>query len=857
MSTVNLKTGLVALAALVAVAMVGGASGARIGDASRFDTWTGYDVGRFAIGVEAGDLNGDGFADAVWLRDEFFEPTLSVQLNLGDGTLDSVVTYPVSAQANDIESGDFDGDGDKDLVVVSDGNTLTNSTVDIYLNDGAGAFVWSTTTGGLGPERVTVAQLVGGSALDIALTNDGWDSVLDRPSDFVSILPGNGDGTFGLEQKITTGSGGGGITAADFDGDGDQDLAVARDWYADTGARLVLLRNDGGTLTALPEVDLGFFGGGMVLTAGLLDRDSLPEIVVAGGGSRHLVLHNDGAFAFTATAYEGGGTSGDLVLTDYETDGDLDIISATFGSSSSGDVTIFPNDGGGTFAAAQGLSASNQPTGVDAADFTGDGRADLAVASRGTGTGAVHKQGGATPPTFGASFAPNAVATGDIDQDGDIDVATATGDYLQSDRVDVMLNDGGGQLTAGPSVGGGGWQSDEIAVGHLNADAYPDLVWLTGAGTRFFVTALNNARGAFAPPVLHALPTYPGAQLALADADGDGDLDVLVTKTDGYAVLVNLNDGSGGFAAPAEVATGYGPNDVAAADVNGDGTNDLVTIHSTGNGPEVNVLIGTGGGAFAPRVGYTVGDPMSGVALWKLVLSDLSGDGSVDIVALSREDTYHVLLNSGLGTFGAPAHYAGEKVNGYLNGSGIAVGDLNGDGPVDIVVANRTGNDVAVAYGLGGGMFERGQIRYGMNREPRDIALADMNGDGLLDLIGPNGLNPVGVSVALNRDAGGGPLCTINGTSGNDLLIGTQEAEIICGLGGNDVIKGGGGNDVLRGGDGNDNLIGGAGADVVEGESGNDRLDTVDRISGNDVADGGAGADSARADRGDTVLNVP
>ena len=122
-------------------------------------------------------------------------------------------------------------------------------------------------------------------------------------------------------------------------------------------------------------------------------------------------------------------------------------------------------------------------------------------------------------------------------------------------------------------------------------------------------------------------------------------------------------------------------------------------------------------------------------------------------------------------------------------------------------------------------------------------------------------------------------VCTITGTSGNDIIRGTPGDDVICAVGGNDIVYGGGGNDaiyggrgndILRGeggndrlsggdgddqvigGEGNDRLSGGPGRDVLSGQDGRDYLNTRDNVRGNDIANGGAGADSCEIDRRDT-----
>src|SRR6478752_2101768 len=90
---------------------------AQTGDAHRFDTWVGYDVGEFPSSLATGDLNGDGAPDAVWGHDG--GDSLAVTLNLGEGTLGRPHSYQVSVATSAVEAADVDNDGDLDLVAVA------------------------------------------------------------------------------------------------------------------------------------------------------------------------------------------------------------------------------------------------------------------------------------------------------------------------------------------------------------------------------------------------------------------------------------------------------------------------------------------------------------------------------------------------------------------------------------------------------------------------------------------------------------------------------------------------------------------------------------------------------------------
>ena len=110
------------------------------------------------------------------------------------------------------------------------------------------------------------------------------------------------------------------------------------------------------------------------------------------------------------------------------------------------------------------------------------------------------------------------------------------------------------------------------------------------------------------------------------------------------------------------------------------------------------------------------------------------------------------------------------------------------------------------------------------------------------------------------------PLCTVEGTPGDDRLEGTPGNDLICGREGNDRIVGRGGNDVIFGGEGDDSIAGGrandvvvgsSGSDVIEGGAGRDLLHARDEIGGNDSVDGGSGDDRCRVDEGDAVTGCP
>ncbi|KAA1426014.1 FG-GAP-like repeat-containing protein [Nocardioides antri] len=869
----NRRSSLLPAAALAGAALLvptGSAEASRPGDGGRFETWVGYDVGRYPTAVAAADLDGDGLADAAWVRDDFFQNSISVTLNLGDGTLDTAQTYPTTSQSTDVAAADLDGDGDVDLAVSARGDSYANNTVDLFLNDGAGAFTHSTTTGGSGPEQITAGDVDADGDSDLVLANYN-----EYPESTVTVLRNNGDATFAAEDTVV-GFRVHDVVIGDLTGDGTTDLGAARlNEDVNRYELHVLEQRANGTFApdAAPQrFDVSTNGGvgSPSLAVGDLDGDTDLDIVMGGGATfENAVLTNDGTGAFAVRTYEAPMVSPRIA--DLDGDGDADIAGVGGGGGIRGTATIQHNNGDGTFAAPVRAVTGSNPLGLDVADLQGDGRLDLLVAARDIGSGVTHRQrADATfaAPDAGQLFAPSVgVTTGDVDGDGDVDVAAAVdGDAGRSIRV--LANDGSGGLTERAQVPSG-TDPRSLTMADVDGDDDADLTWLAGAyTTQVVTTALNNGDGTFAAPTTRKVSTCSD-HVNLGDVDGDGDLDQVVGN-EGYCestsevaqVSVSLNNGAGGFADERLVRLAQFTGDVVVADIDRDGTADLIGASGLATTDDVAVALGTGGGEFAAPVLTT-----TGAAHREVVVRDLDGDGDLDIASNTFNDGTALLFGNRTAGFPQVEFLAGEQIHGYRNAVGIAVGDIDGDTIPDIVVANESGSDVGVHRGLGGGAFEERQVRYGMRPRVTDVALADLNGDGVLDVVSPAQLpgtsafaarktatrglvaaavDPTGLTLLL----GARPKCTIVGTAGPDRLVGTSRTDVICGRGGNDTILGAGGSDVLLGHGGNDVVYGGEGYDVLRGGADADELrggasdDAMRGDAGTDRLYGGPGSDT-------------
>lgn len=230
---------------------------------------------------------------------------------------------------------------------------------------------------------------------------------------------------------------------------------------------------------------------------------------------------------------------------------------------------------------------------------------------------------------------------------------------------------------------------------------------------------------------LFAVGSGPGC-VAIDDFNGDGKLDMVVANERGSDASVLLGDGKGGFA-PARGSpfpAGHSPNDLAVGDFNGDGRLDLaIANHET---QHLTVLLGDGQGGFAPAanspVTVAVRPHVHGVAT-----GDFNSDGNLDLVTDSwAEDKLVVLFGDGKGSFGTPGTYVAVGKHPYQR---IRVADLNDDGKADIVSPNLEGDNVTILLGDGkGGFRQPANTPFPCGDSPFNVAVGDVNADGKPDL---------------------------------------------------------------------------------------------------------------------------
>lgn len=387
--------------------------------------------------------------------------------------------------------------------------------------------------------------------------------------------------------------------------------------------------------------------------------------------------------------------------------------------------------------------------------------------------------GGTLDPAVGTNAAN--IAVGDLNGDGKLDLVTADYGNNAGSTVSVLLNTSTGTtvsfaarqpFTTGPSPYG-------ITLGDVDNDGRLDIVASNfGSATGTTVSVLRNTTpsGAPAPSFAAKADFTVGAApsgVALSDVDGDGYLDLLTSNQSSSTVSVLLNTrpapGIVSFAAKVDFPVGVRPGNIVAADIDGDGRLDLLTANSGASTVSVlrNTGTATGTASFVASADFPVG-----TGAINLAVNDLDGDGRLDVVtanngATGKGTTVSVLRNTtatgtSVLTFAASAEFA---VGG--GPYSVAIGDIDGDGRLDVAAANYgatgvsgTGATVSVlrSTSTSGAISFATKADYSVGGGVNDVKLADIDGDGDLDILTAN-QDVSTTSVRLNANTGEqGPL---------------------------------------------------------------------------------------------------
>ena len=320
-----------------------------------------------------------------------------------------------------------------------------------------------------------------------------------------------------------------------------------------------------------------------------------------------------------------------------------------------------------------------------------------------------------------------ALVLADVNNDHKLDViAVDNGLDSMNGGLAVLLGNGDGTLAAAHTIPAGDAPS-AVAAADLDADGNVDLIVSNngpGAITQIDVL-LGKGDGTFAAPVPYTVGSRTRGVVA-RDLNGDCKLDLAVANPDTSAVTVLMGNGDGTFAAANAIPVGQAPFWLVATDLNRDGVVDLVAADfQDGN---LSVLTGHGDGSFTTTAA-TIGAPQSFVAV-----ADLDGDGSPEAITTASNyvDRITVLANDGHGLLQNPSGIATTSVPWWISSA-----DLDDDGRADLAVAEsnagKTPNGVDVFLNGANGL--QSPIAIPTSDQSQAVELGDVNGDGLPDIV--------------------------------------------------------------------------------------------------------------------------
>lgn len=645
--------------------------------------------------VAVADLDGDGRPDLAvanyGLFPDYSAGTVAVLLGNGDGTFRTRTEFPAGPKLRSVRIADLDEDGDADLITEKS----------VLLGNGDGTFAPKTDLGTWSDWSVAVADLNGDGWLDLATTNGYVEPDNEEGMQAVSVRLGNGDGTFGAATGFGTGHNAYSVAIADLDGDARPDLAVANFGSSqdDQGSVSVLRGNGDGTFGLQRYFAAGI--NPMSLVIADLDEDGRPDIATTNYGADPdyesntvsvLLGNGDGTFHATPE-FPVGQNPRSLASADLDGDGLPDLVTADDGSNT---VSVLLGNGDGSFGAPS-FDTGDRPIAVAIADLDADGWQDLAVANTSwahaglAGSASVLLGNGdgtfGTRTDFGAGTSPSAIAISDLDVDGWPDLAVANfGSYPDfTGTISVLRGNGDGTFQNKVDYAAGSNPSS-MAIADLDVDGRPDLaVANTNANT--VSVLLGNGDGSLGARAAFGTGGTPGS-LAIADLDADGRPDLVTANSSSpNTVSVLLGNGDGTFRAKTDFATGgLGNNShsVAIADLDADGRLDLVAGGS--------VLLGNGDGTFGAwtPLGTAGGVP----EVEALAIGDFDADGRQDLAAVCSvwgADAISVQFGNGDGTFGTRALFGAER-----SPRSLVTTDLDTDGRPDLAVVNLSSNTVSV-----------------------------------------------------------------------------------------------------------------------------------------------------------------
>jgi len=635
-------------------------------------------ISTFPHGVALMDWDRDGRLDAVVAReatDPAFQGELLLFAGQGDGDFSLRSIVPIR-EAGALFLADIHGDGMEEILV------LTGSSADVYL--------WTETI--VFDRSIDVAEPPQQVAV-VAVDGNARPGILIAGTRRVFLLASRGDNGFAVTSSVAAGRRPS-FAIGQFDGDPEPEVAVAMDRTISIHA----IRS--GAFVSEHQILLPSGLEALGVVRGDFDGDSRDDLAIATSCCVLLYLRiGDGGFSDPFLF----GTLGEFVSRFSVVDWDLDRrsdLAFTDAGLSQERFAIFLNDANGTFGVRNSYRAAGKPIAVVSDDLDGDQVSDLITVDQLAGS--VNTYRGRGDGKFDHSNAvetnlePQALATGDIDEDGMLDAVVG---FRTGSQIAVLLGKRSGVLQISQWLEGFDRSAYSLLLRDIDVDGHLDLVVSISSNRQGVAHLRGLGNGSFATPVHHVVGDTPSG-LAIGDFNGDRALDIAVALFGDGVVGILRNRGDGTFASDAAVSVGGPPAGtlaLATADLDADGFDDVVAVnHRTGNVAIVyggEALVGSPQILDLPR--RRVNSRLPSPPLPRAVrVDDIDADGIPDLLVLLSNEGVVVIRNSGARRF--------SIVGAFDIGRGtfaFTSSDFNRDGRLDIAAVNFDDDLISVVLG--------------------------------------------------------------------------------------------------------------------------------------------------------------
>jgi hypothetical protein len=560
-------------------------------------------------------------------------------------------------------------------------------------------------TVGTTPSAAITADLNGDGFPDLVVPNAG--------SGNISVLLGRRNGIFKPQVNYAAGTGPTSAIVADFNGDSKLDVAVTNP--ASNAINVLLGKGSGKFNAPIPTTSLA---NPVALVAGNFNGGSLDLAVVNGGPANQVtILTGQGNGMFLAgTPIAVGSDPSAIAAGNIDSDGDVDLVVANAGD---GDVSLLFGDGSGGFTVGNmTLQGFSSPSAVALRKLDAGATLDLVVVN--AGNAAVSVLPGVGDGTFGAltdyavADSPQSVTIRDINNDNDLDLLV---NNLESDSASLLIGLGNGAFMAAQNIDAGTMPAGTLAVDDFNADGLIDFAAVNKDLTNISVVFQNNS--------LIVVGTDEGVP---------GQVQVLDPFTG--AIKFTITPYGSSFT---------GGVRVAIAPVNKDTVPDIIVGPGPGTPPLIQVYNGRNGKQLSGAIGSFYAFEKTFMGGVFVTTGDVDGNKVDDIVIGSgpgRVGQVNVFVN-GSATLEGSFNPFGSN---YTKGVSVAVGNVNGDGSVDIVCGTGPGVQAEVATFNGITFNQLNSFNpYGSFAGGLFVGVADITGDGMAEiLIGPGaGMQPL------------------------------------------------------------------------------------------------------------------